>query len=94
MKEDPSGSWLLQVELTNFQFAPEKAGEKPTNVNEGHAHICIDGEKLNRLYGEYYNLDELDRGNHTVKVALYANNHQPLTYNQKEIAFKETIKVE
>ena len=47
-------------------------------VGEGHAHLYIDGNKIARIYGEWYHLDELPEDAQMISVGLYANNHQPL----------------
>ncbi|WNF22933.1 hypothetical protein [Mesobacillus jeotgali] len=93
VEQDPSGSWLLKIETEQFTFAPEKAGADQVNYDEGHAHLYLDGEKVNRLYGNYYNLGELKKGTHQIKVTLNANNHDILAVGGQEIAYKETFKV-
>jgi hypothetical protein len=93
VKKDPSGSWLLHIKTDNFTFAPEKAGLNEDSYIEGHAHIYINGKKVNRLYGNYYNLGELEKGSHQVKVTLNANNHSIFTVDGQEIAYYETLKV-
>ena len=90
---DPSGSWLLAIQTENFQFVPEKAGLKEASYHEGHAHLYIDGKKINRIYGKYYHLDKLKKGNHVIKVTLNSHNHGTLVQNGKEIAFKKKITV-
>ncbi|RSD27864.1 hypothetical protein [Mesobacillus subterraneus] len=78
--QDLSGSWLLKVVTTNFAFAPEKAGMDTQSFNEGHAHIYVNGKKVNRLYGEFYNLDSLKKGKNEIIVTLNSNNHGALYY--------------
>ena len=41
-------------------------------------HLYIDGNKIARIYGEWYHLDELPEDAQMISVGLYANNHQPL----------------
>ncbi|WP_079506074.1 hypothetical protein [Mesobacillus jeotgali] len=91
--EDSSGSWLLKIKTTNFTFTPEKAGKEEINYNEGHAHIYLDGKKINRLYGNYYNLGELESGIHEVKVTVNANDHRVFSVMGEEISFKERFEV-
>lgn len=91
--QDPSGTWLLQIVTENFHFAPEKVGTESVTYNEGHAHIYINGEKINRLYGNYYNLDKLESGTHEIKVTLNGNNHGVFIVDGKEVVYKETIVV-
>jgi hypothetical protein len=91
--QDQSGTWLLEIMTTNFTFTPKKVGSTVIQYNEGHAHLYINGEKTNRLYGNYYNLDYLSPGTYEVKVTLNANNHGTFTYAGKEIAYQQTIHV-
>ncbi|SES94033.1 hypothetical protein SAMN05216389_103264 [Oceanobacillus limi] len=94
VKQDKSGSWFVHIETENFTFAPEKVGNEVINIHEGHAHLYLNGEKINRLYGEYYNLDYLDKGSYTVKVTLNANNHGVLMHEGNTIGFEQDFTVE
>jgi hypothetical protein len=92
--KDPSNSWLLKVHTEDFTFTPEKAGSNAPSYHEGHAHIYINGEKINRLYGEYYHLGELKPGKNTIKVTLNSNNHGTLFYAGKAIENSTVIKID
>ncbi|WP_209812210.1 hypothetical protein [Ammoniphilus resinae] len=83
--QDQSDTWLLEVQTENFKFNPKKVGDKVPSYNEGHAHLYINGEKFNRLYGKYYNLGTLKQGKNKIKVTLNSNNHGTLIYNEKTI---------
>ncbi|WP_084783126.1 hypothetical protein [Bacillus dakarensis] len=91
--QDQSGSWLLKIKTENFQFTPEKIGSTDIKYNEGHAHLFINGKKVNRIYGQYYNLDYLKPGTYEVKVTLNTNDHRFLSINGEIVSFTETIKV-
>jgi hypothetical protein len=91
--KDLSDTWLLKVETDHFTFAPEKVGLSKPSYNEGHAHIYINGKKINRLYGEFYNLGSLSKGNNEIKVTLHSNNHGALTYRGNPIQRMTTVKV-
>ncbi|WP_449537528.1 hypothetical protein [Ferdinandcohnia sp. Marseille-Q9671] len=91
--QDLTGAWLLEIKTENFTFEPKLAGSTEISYNEGHAHIYVNEKKLNRLYGEYYNLDMLSSGTHQIKVTLNGNNHGVFMYEGKEVAFSETIHV-
>lgn len=93
VKKDHSGSWLLHIMTDNFKFTPEKAGLNEVNYSEGHAHLYVNGEKLNRLYGNYYNLGELEPGTYHIKVTLNANNHGIFTVDGQEIAYHKKLKI-
>ncbi|QOR66984.1 hypothetical protein IM538_02075 [Cytobacillus suaedae] len=83
--QDQSDTWLLEVQTKNFRFTPKMIGTKFPSYNEGHAHLYINGKKINRIYGQYYNLGTLKQGKNTIKVTLNSNNHEVLFYNGKPI---------
>ncbi|SEN71498.1 hypothetical protein SAMN05192533_11842 [Mesobacillus persicus] len=91
--QDLSGTWLLKVETNDFKFTPEKVGENSPSYNEGHAHLYINGEKINRLYGQYYNLGTLKSGINEIKVTLHSNNHGALVYKAKAIEDTTIVEV-
>ena len=93
IKQDPTGNWMLKVITKNFKFSPDTVGSKVPQINEGHAHLYINGDKKNRIYGPYYDLGVLKPGTYDVKVTLNSNNHQVLMNNGKEIAFHYKLKV-
>ncbi|MEM1368324.1 MAG: hypothetical protein AAGG02_09955 [Cyanobacteria bacterium P01_H01_bin.15] len=74
---DPLMGWNLEVVTDNFELIPSQAN-LPSQVTEGHAHLYINGEKITRLYGNWYYLGTLPPGEHTVKVTLNANNHEDI----------------
>lgn len=93
VKQDPGGTWYLEVHTENFTFKPEKAGSEEITFNEGHAHIYLNGKKVNRLYGKFFHLDKLPSGTHNIKITLNGNNHGVFVVNGEEIAHSETIKI-
>lgn len=91
--EDPKAGWNLEVRTTNFTFTPELASQDPV-LNQGHAHLYIDGEKITRLYGPWYYLGEFEEGEYVVSVDLNANDHAPFAVNGEVIQDKVLIHVE
>ncbi len=81
---DPSSGWNVQVTLGNFHLAPERASTEHVE-GEGHMHIYVDGVKINRLYGLWYHLGNLEPGEREVRVELSANDHATLTHNGNPI---------
>lgn len=71
---DPLGGFNIQVETTNWTWAPEHVNGE-AKPNEGHAHLYVDGKKVARLYGPWYNLSGLTPGQHDIRVTLNANDH-------------------
>lgn len=72
--KDSKSGFVVQVQTTNWTWAPLHANSAPL-PNEGHAHLYLDGVKINRLYGEWYQLDAVDNGYHEITVTLNANDH-------------------
>lgn len=81
---DPIGGWNLEIQTENWTFAPERVNQASV-VNEGHAHLYLNGEKLTRIYSQWYYLPSLPEGDHTLTVSLNANGHEALTYNEEPI---------
>ncbi len=81
----------LQVEVTDFAFAPEAASTEHV-LGEGHAHVYVDGEKLGRVYGEWMYLG-LDPGEHEIRVELNGNDHAPLLVEGEAIEQIVTVEV-
>jgi hypothetical protein len=66
----------IRVTTTGFAWAPERASS-PAVDGEGHAHLYLDGEKIGRLYGEWFHIArDLEPGDHEVRVTLNANDHR------------------
>ncbi len=74
----------LFLELRNFRFAPEEVN-RTSKINEGHAHLYLNGEKLTRLYAASYFMDKLPKGNLEIRVTLNTNTHEDLTYKGKPV---------
>lgn len=94
VNQDNSGTWFLKIDTDNFTFAPEKVGLSEPSYTEGHAHLYVNGEKINRLYGEYYNLGELRSGSNQIKVSLHSNNHGALMFKDSMISDQTVVEVD
>lgn len=82
----------VRIDTENFTFAPERASTG--NVEgEGHGHIYVDGEKVGRVYGDWFHLDGLAPGDHEVTVDLNANDHSALEFDGEAIADTVTVTV-
>jgi hypothetical protein len=87
---DPVSGFNVHARCTNLTWAAEKAGLDHVD-GEGHAHVYVDGEKVARIYGEWYHLTGLTPGQHEVKVTLNANTHAAYAVDGIEIADSVTI---
>jgi hypothetical protein len=81
---DAMRGWNLELQVTNFRFAPDRVNTK-SSPTEGHAHLYIDGQKITRLYGNWYYLASLEPGRHELKVTLNANGHELLVHRGQPI---------
>jgi len=78
--DDPKSGWNVEVNVTNFTFAPRNASTVHV-FGEGHAHLYIDGVKITRLYSPWYFIPELVNGSHQVRVTLNTNSHADYAIN-------------
>jgi hypothetical protein len=90
MHKDLSAGWNLQVVTKNFLFSPESVNQDET-PNQGHAHLYIDGNKVTRLYGEWFYIGKLKKGMHSIRVTLNSNDHSELALGGKVIEAKIII---
>ncbi|MDJ0556123.1 MAG: hypothetical protein QNJ68_17140 [Microcoleaceae cyanobacterium MO_207.B10] len=90
---DAMKGWNLEVKLTNFQLAPETLNQT-SNPNEGHAHLYINGEKITRIYGDWYYLEKLEPGSNKVTITLNTNKHEDLVKDGEMIMDTEIINQE
>ncbi len=89
---DPMRGWNLEIQLSNFEFAPEMAS-KMAMPGQGHGHLYVNGEKVTRIYGNWYYLNNLVAGENQVQVTLNTNDHKALYYQGKPIEDTEVIRV-
>lgn len=84
---DSKDGYNLHIIATNYTFTPEKTGGAPV-ANEGHAHLYVNGTKIARLYGPWFNLSNssLKDGTNVVQVTLNANDHSEWTVAKQHIA--------
>lgn len=87
---DAKGGWNLTLVTSNFEFTPERISEADV-AGQGHAHLWVDGEKITRLYGNYYYLDSLGEGDHEIAVTLNANSHKDFVVNGEVIGDSVTV---
>ena len=89
---DPMQGWNLEIQTTNFRFAPEDVNQE-NQPNAGHGHLYINGEKGARVYGSWLHLPELPPGRNEITVSLNANNHQALTHDGQAIEATVVVNV-
>lgn len=87
---DKVKGWNLYLNTSNFEFISPMM--ESSNANQGHGHLYINGEKVGRIYGNWFYLSELPKGDNEIKVTLNTNSHQDLMYNGKVVGDRILIK--
>lgn len=91
--EDRLSGWNIRVETENFMFAPESVG-LPHEAGEGHAHLYINDEKADRIYGRYTHIGPLPPGDYTIRVTLTTNSHRVYAVDGNVVSDEVEITVE
>ena len=83
---DMKSGYNLHLQTEHFTFVPDRANSEPIQ-NEGHAHLYINNEKVARLYGPWFHLDDhhLTEGVNVMRVTLNAHDHSEWAINQQPI---------
>ena len=88
--KDPMSGWNINLEVADFHFAPEHASQTHQE-GEGHAHLYVNGNKIARLYGNWFHILEFVKAKNEVKVTLNTNDHQTLIFKGQPIERKIVI---
>lgn len=86
--KDTTSGYNVHIITKNFEWKPEAVNTEPID-NQGHAHIYINDEKIARVYGDWFHIDDhhiLDTSN-TLRVTLNANNHAEWSIDDNPIEF-------
>ena len=82
-KPDHSG-WRIDVTTDNFEFIKEQP-DMAHIPGTGHAHVYLNGLKLQRLYGKTVHVGNLLPGRYSLIVALNTNTHRVYLNNGKPV---------
>ncbi len=86
---DEPGVFDMTISLADFTVTPENVDGDPVD-NEGHLHLLLDGEKVERFYDLERQVN-VPEGDHLVEVELNANNH--LAYSIDGVPIRTGITV-
>jgi len=96
VKKDPTGGFNVQVITSNFRWTPEKASAIHVE-GQGHAHVYLAGQKIIRLYNNWFHLNTFQfattSGEQLLRVELVGNDHSPITVNSDEIFSEQLVEV-
>jgi len=85
--------WRAQITTENFVFS-EAQQDAPHVPGMGHGHIYLGGMKLGRLFGESYEIGQLPKGKHILRVTLNTNNHRAYMSNGQPLGAEAVIVVD
>lgn len=85
--KDSMSGWNLFFKTTHFQFSPENASSKHI-CGQGHAHLLINGDKVARLYSNWFHIPELEYRINELEVSLNSNTHAVLAIDGNPISRK------
>ncbi len=86
--EDDMSGFNLHLQTNNFQLeSPRQEGGTPSNIVEGHAHLYINGTKIQRVYGEDVHIPgkHINEGVNQISVTLNGHDHGAWRKDGKEI---------
>jgi hypothetical protein len=89
---DSKSGYNIQILTRNYKWSPEAVNTKVIE-NEGHAHIYINDEKIARVYGEWFHLDDhhLSQNQNLLRVTLNANDHSEWSINNQVIEVTQIL---
>ena len=90
---EANGGVNVHIMTEGWKWAPENVNGEHI-PGEGHAHVYVDGVKINRVYTSYYYIDDVEPGEHTLRVALNTNTHNEFTVDGVLVEAVQTITVE
>ena len=96
VKKDPTGGFNVHVKTTNFVWRPEMASKKYF-VGEGHAHVYLDGQKIMRIYNEWFHLNTYQfatrAGEQLLSIEFVGNDHAPYAIRGVPIGIEQIVSV-
>ncbi len=91
-EQDDSGGVNVRIDTEGWRWAPEEVNL--ANVpGAGHAHVYVDGVKINRVYGPNYYLTGVEPGTREIRVTLNTNAHNELTYAGQPLESTTSVEV-
>jgi len=78
LSEDSMSGVNLHLDTQNFQLeSPTAAGNNPKNIVEGHAHLYVNGKKIQRVYASDIHIPGkyINKGVNQISVTLNGHDH-------------------
>ncbi len=85
--KDVMSGFNLHFQTKNFNFTPNNASSKHV-PGKGHAHLMINGNKVARVYSNWFHIPELHYEIEEIEISLNSNSHEILSLNGIPISKK------
>lgn len=96
VEKDLTGGFNVHVVTSNFRWRPEMASKRHV-IGEGHAHVYLDGQKIMRIYNEWFHLNTYQfssrSGEQLLSVEFVGNDHAPYTTQGVPVGSERVISV-
>ena len=96
VQKDPTGGFNVHVVTSNFVWRPEMASMQHV-PREGHAHVYLDGQKIMRIYNEWFHLNTYQfstkAGEQLLSIEFVGNDHAPYTVQGMPVGAQELVDV-
>ncbi len=90
---DDQGGVNLHITTEGWRWAPEEVNQA-NSPGAGHAHVYVDGVKINRVYGAHYYLMGMEPGAREIRVVLHTNGHNESVFDGQTVDDIATVTVE
>ena len=90
---DDMGGVDVRIVTESWRWAPEEVNMADA-PGAGHAHVYVDGVKINRVYGPYCHLADVEPGMREIRVTLNSNSHSELTYDGRPLEATTMVEVD
>lgn len=87
------GEWTITVETTNITLSNQDV-DNPHQTGIGHAHLYLNGLKLQRMYSTTATIGALPPGEHILRVTLNTNDHRAYAIDNIPISATTTLVVD
>ena len=91
--KDAKAGYNIHFNTTNFTFTPEKVNTDHV-MGEGTLNLFVNGEKVARVYSEWYYLDLKQPGTYEIVVTMNSNAMSEYTIRGTPISARENFRIE
>ena len=86
------GGIHVTMDTEGWTWAPEEVNAEFVE-GQGHAHIYVNGDKVDTVLGPYYFVQHPEPGSHEVRISLNNNDHSEVTWQGEVVAAAATVVV-